>query len=246
MPKFLGMEPKTYLWVGGGLVALIIVYYVIKSRGGGGGAAAGGDTGLGGGAIGGSSPVSYAPGAPDTSGDRYQQQLNDLDVQAKQEQLSEQKAMFELQNEQNKQQLGLWGAQQSLLFQGAQKEQEFQLGLEQEQYRTAQAAQEVVTRSVKGKKKVECPKGQHLVVDASGIPQCQEKGGAGFNPLAWVRDIAVGVVGGVEKAAPDIGYAATEYEIGKILPKAGKVTPYAKQASDNSVVNTYGQRRAGL
>lgn len=213
MPKFLGMEPKTLLWVGGGLAVLIVVYYVIKSRGGGGGAAAGGDlTGLGGG-IGGSSPVSYAPGAPDTAGDAYAKQLNDLDIQARQEALNEQRAMFQLQQEEGKQQLGLWGAQQNLLFEGAKKEQEFQLGYEKSQYETAQAAQDVVTRSVKGKKKVECPVGQHLVVLADGTPQCQQKGG-GSGPGEWISQVGqvlTGLLSGGVAAAPGIGYAAAQY-----------------------------------
>jgi len=212
MPKFLGMEPKTLLWVGGGLAALIVVYYVIRSRSGGEGAAVGGDLGGGfSGGVGGSAPVSYNPGAPDSGGDAYQQQLNDLDIQARQEALREQKGMYELQQEQNKQQLGLWGAQQSLLFEGARQEQQFQLGYEQEAYRTAQAAQEVVTRSVKGKKKVECPVGQHLVVLADGTPACQDKGGGGLSfgtIFGGVGNILEGLFSGAAAAAPGIGYGA--------------------------------------
>jgi len=222
------MEPKTYLWVGGGLVALIVVYYVIKSRSGGGGVSAGGESFGGGGGIGGSSPVSYAPGAPDTSGDRYQQQLNDLDVQARQEALAEQKAMFGLQQEQAKQQIGLWGAQQTLLLEGAAKEQQYQLGYEQEAYRTAQAAQEVVTRSVKGKSKVECPKGMHLVVGADGTPACQEKGGGGFSlktVFEGIGNIAEGLFTGAAAAAPGIGYGAANAAASYGLSQAGIPNP---------------------
>ena len=224
MPKFLGMEPKTYLWVGGGLIALIVVYYVIRSRGGGAGVSAGGESFGGGGGIGGSSPVSYAPGAPDTAGDAYAKQLNDLDIQMGQEALREQKAMFELQQEQGKQQLGLWGAQQSLLFEGARREQEISLGYEQEQFRTAQAAQEVVTRSVKGKKKVECPPGMHLVVGADGIPACQQKGGGGFSfstIFSGIGNIAEGLFSGAAAAAPGIGYGAAQAAAGYGLNRAG-------------------------
>jgi hypothetical protein len=224
VPKFLGMEPKTWLWVGGGLVALIVVYYAMRAKGGGGGGAVGGDQGLGGGGISGSSPVSYAPGAPDTSGDAYQQQLNDLDIQARQEALNEQRAMFELQQEQGKQELGLWGAQQNLLFEGARKEQQIQLGYEQAQYETAQAAQDVVTRSVKGKKKVECPPGMHLVVGADGTPSCQEKGGGGFSLktiFGGLGNIAEGLFSGAAAAAPGIGYGAANAAAGYGLGQAG-------------------------
>lgn len=234
MPKFLGMEPKTWLWVGGGLVALIVVYYVMKSRSGAGAAAVGGDLGSGGplsgGGIGGSSPVSYAPGAPDSSGDAYQKQLNDLDIQARTEQLNEQKAMFNLQQGQASQQLDFLGKQNALALQGAQQEQQYQLGYEQEAYKTAQAAQEVVTRSVQGKKKVECPVGQHLVVLADGTPQCQQKGGGGFNfstLTGGIAGIVGGLLGGAAAAAPGIGYgAANAWAAGAGLPSG-----YAPQGS---------------
>ena len=232
MPKFLGMEPKTYLWVGGGLVALIVVYYVIKSRSGGQGAVAGGDTGLASGGITGSSPVSYAPGAPDTAGDAYQQQLNDLDVQAKTEALKEQKAMFDLQQQQGQQQLGFLGRQNELALQGAQQEQQFQLGYEKSAYETAQAAQDVVTRSVKGKKKVECPVGMHLVVDASGTPQCQAKGGGGFNLstlFGGIGQIATGLFSGAAAAAPGIGSGAANAAAGYGLGQAGIPTGWQQQ-----------------
>lgn len=230
MPKFLGMEPKTLLWVGGGLAALIAVYYVIKSRGGGGGAAAGGDTGGFGAGAGPSSPVSYNPGAPDTSGDAYQQQLNDLDVQARKEQLRQAQASFDLQQETGKQQLGLWGAQQGLLFEGVKREQEFQLGYEKSAYETAQAAQDVVTRSVKGKKKVECPVGQHLVVSADGTPTCQQKGGGGFNfstLTGGIADFVGGFFQGAAAAAPGIGYGAAQYGAAQVgvIPGRQPATP---------------------
>jgi hypothetical protein len=228
VPKFLGMEPKTWLWVGGGLVALIVVYYVMRARGGADAGAVGGDLGSGGqgfgGGIGGSSPVSYNPGAPDSGGDAYQQQLNDLDIQAKQEALKEQQAMFTLQQGAYTQQLDFLGKQNALALQGAQKEQEYQLGYEQEAYRTAQAAQEVVTRSVQGKKKVECPKGQHLVVGADGTPMCQDKGGGGFNlstVFGGIGQIANGLFSGAAAAAPGIGYGAAQAAAGYGLGQAG-------------------------
>lgn len=185
MPKFLGMEPKTWLWVGGGIVALIVVYYAMRARSGGGGDVSGGG-GLQGGGIGGSSPVSYAPGAPDSSGDRYQQQLNDLDVQARTEALREQQAMFELQQEQGKQQLGLWGAQQSLLFQGAQQEQELQLGYEKAASQLQQAQLAQVTNEVSsGKIKGECGKGESSYYDRNtGQFLCKKSGKSGIDSLA--------------------------------------------------------------
>jgi len=227
VPKFLGMEPKTWLWVGGGLVALIVVYYVMRARGGAGADAAAGDTvgggGFGGG-ISGSSPVSYNPGAPDSGGDAYQQQLNDLDIQARQEALKEQKAMFTLQQDTASKQLGYMAAQNDLYLQGARQEQEYQLGYEKEAYRTAQAAQEVVTRSVQGKKKVECPKGQHLVVGADGTPMCQDKGGSGFSLktiFGGIGDIAEGLFSGAAAAAPGIGYGAANAAASYGLGQAG-------------------------
>jgi hypothetical protein len=218
------MEPKTWLWVGGGLVALIVIYYVMRSRSGAGGGAVGGDTGPLGGGIGGSSPVSYNPGAPDSSGDAYQKQLNDLDIQARQEALREQQGMYELQQETGKQQLGLWGAQQGLIYEGAKREQEFQLGYEQEAFRTAQAAQEVVTRSVKGKKRVECPPGMHLTVGADGTPSCQQKGGGGFSfstIFGGIGNIVEGLFSGAAAAAPGIGYGAANAAAGYGMGQAG-------------------------
>lgn len=79
---------------------------------------------------------------------------------------------------------------------------------------TAQAGEELVARSVKKKKKVECPKGQHLVVLADGSAQCQDKGGHGFNFATITQGIgefATGVWRGAASAAPGIGAAAAEY-----------------------------------
>lgn len=207
MPKFLGMEPKTYLWVGGGLVALIVVYYVMRSRGGGGGAAAGGE-GLMGGGIGGSSPVSYAPYAPDSSGDMYQQQLNDLDIQARQEALREQQAMFELQQEASKQQLGLWGAQQSLLFEGERQEQELRLGYERSAAELANAQIGQTTKEVQsGKIKGECGKGESSAYDRNtGQFFCKKSGKSGIKTIGdtigtGINDVIAGAGRGAAAGA---------------------------------------------
>ena len=178
MPKFLGMEPKTYLWVGGGLVALIVVYYVIKSRSGGAGVVAGGDTGLTGGGISGSAPVSYAPNAPDTSGDAYQQQLNDLDVQARQEQLKEMQEMYELQQKAGQQQLEFNASQNALALQGAQ--QQLAVSGAQANLATAQLGQ--TTQEVQsGKIKGECGKGESSYFDRNtGEFKCKASGKSGI------------------------------------------------------------------
>ena len=180
MPKFLGMEPKTYLWVGGGLVALIVIYYVMKSRSGGAGVAAGGDTGGGGlmgGGISGSSPVSYAPGAPDSAGDRYQQQLNDLDVLAQEETLREQKARFDLQQQQGTQYLDFLGKQNELALQGAQ--QQLSVSGAAADLATAQLGQ--TTKEVQsGKIKGECGKGESSYFDRNtGQFMCKPSGKSG-------------------------------------------------------------------
>jgi hypothetical protein len=196
--------------------------------------------------------VSYNPQAPDTAGDRYQQQLNDLDIQAGQEQLANQKAMNALLQTQAGSQLAFWQTQTGLDLERQKQEQGFQLGYEQEAFKTAQAAQEVVTRSVEGKKKVECPVGMHLVVGADGIPQCQQKGGGGFNlstVFGGIGQIAQGLFSGAAAAAPGIGYgaanAAATYGLGQAglnpsMPKranqgftppiAPQGAPYARQA----------------
>ena len=214
MPKFLGMEAKTWLWVGGALAAVLVVYYAIKARNGdaGGmpvGAPSGGDWGP----MGPSSPANQQP-IPDSSGDEYARQLRELDLETQRNALSEQKAMFDLYQRQQNSALDFWQVGQNLSLDRQRAEQSLQLGLEQEQFRTAQAAQEVVTRSVKGKKKVECPKGMHLVVLPDGSAACQEKGGGGFNIktiFSGIGDIAEGLFSGAAAAAPGIGYGAAQY-----------------------------------
>ena len=178
MPKFLGMEPKTYLWVGGGLVALIVVYYVLKSRSGGGGGSAAGDIGGGGfGPVGASSPVSYNPGAPDSAGDRYQQQLNDLDIQASQEKLKEMQGMYDLQLQAGKQQLDFLGQQNQLALQGAQ--QQLDVSGAAAKLATAQLGQ--TTQEVQsGKIKGECGKGESSYYDRNtGQFLCKASGKSG-------------------------------------------------------------------
>src|SRR5574337_1820848 len=92
MPKFLGMEPKVWLWVLGGLSVVLVLYYVVKSRsGGGGGIPAGAPSDFGAGA-GPSSPVSNTAPA-ESAGDQYSLQLQQLELESAQEELRQKKAM---------------------------------------------------------------------------------------------------------------------------------------------------------
>lgn len=217
MPKLLGMEPKTWLWIGGGFAVLLVLYFVMRSRSGAGeGAFASPDANNFGAGAGPSSPAqnTMPVQAPDSAGDEYARQLNQLELETAQEQARQQRAMFDLQQSGYQQQLQFGQAQQSLYLEGARAEQGFRLGLEEKQYAGAGYAQDVVNRSIQGKKKVECPKGQHLVVLADGSAACQEKGGGGFSfktVFSGIGDIAEGLFGGAAAAAPGIGYAAAQY-----------------------------------
>jgi len=153
----------------------------MRARGGAGAGAAAGDIGGGGfsgGGTGGSSPVSYNPGAPDTGGDAYQQQLNDLDVQAKQEALKEQQSMFDLQRSSAEQQLAYQGKANDLYLQGAQ--QELDVSGAQAQLATSQINQ--VTKEVQsGKIKGECGKGESSAYDRNtGQFFCKASGKSGI------------------------------------------------------------------
>lgn len=237
MPKFLGMEPKTYLWVGGGLIALIVVYYVIKSRSGGGGAVAGGDTGLTGGGISGSSPVSYAPGAPDTSGDRYQQQLNDLDIQAAQQQLKEQQSMFDLQQKGAQQQLDFNAAQNGLALQGAQ--QQLAVSGAQANLATAQlgqTTQEVTSGKIKG----ECGKGESSYFDRNtGQFLCKASGKSGIKSAGdTLGQTTLDIAQQYERA-----YASQYLPSSIPKPRSSSGTPTVRNAVDYSTQhagNSYG------
>ncbi len=91
MPKFLGMEPKTWLWIGGGLVLLVVIYYAMKSGIGSGEGATSSPApaSFGAGAGGASAPASntMAVQAPDSAGDEYARQLNQLELETAQEDL---------------------------------------------------------------------------------------------------------------------------------------------------------------
>jgi hypothetical protein len=64
---------------------------------------------------------------------------------------------------------------------------------QQEQYRSAEAAQEIATRTIQKKGKIECPKGEHFVVGEGGTSGCQPLGSGGFNPGRLLRNIGDGV-----------------------------------------------------
>ena len=214
MPRIFGQEVsgKT-LWIVLGVIAAgVAVVVYVRSRAGAAPVDVGApgmpaDTGGGGGG--------YAVPAPtqDTAAG-YNSALQDVQLEAarfgleqQKQQAAEQQRQFDLADQLS----GAYNQMQMALF-----GQQTQVGASQaayaaEQYRTYEAAQEVVTRSVKGKKKVECPVGQHLVVLADGTPTCQAKGGGGFNfstIFTGIGQIATGLFQGAAAAAPGIGYGA--------------------------------------
>jgi hypothetical protein len=214
MPRIFGQEVsgKT-LWIVLGVIAAgVAVVVYVRSRGGtaapeGAALPAPADFGGGGGG--------YAVPAPSSgAADSYNAELQNVQLEAakfgleqQKQEAAEQKRQFDLADEltaaYNQMQAALFGQQTQV---GA-----AQAAYAEEQYRTAQAAQEVVTRSVKGKKKVECPVGEHLVVLADGTPACQAKGGGGFNfstIFSGIGQIATGLFQGAAAAAPGIGYGA--------------------------------------
>lgn len=77
------------------------------------------------------------------------------------------------------------------------------------------AGERIVQRSISGRRKVQCPRGEHFVVLADGSTACQPLGGPGFSfktVTSGIADIVGGVFRGAGEAAPGIGYgAATAY-----------------------------------
>lgn len=92
-------------------------------------------------------------------------------------------------------------------------------GAEAEFFRTAEAAQKVITRHTETKKKVECPPGMHLVVTPESGATCQPLGGGGFNPATIIRGVGnflEGFIGGAVGVAPSLGAGAAQYGAAQI------------------------------
>ncbi len=200
-----GVPKRTALLLAGGVLLLVVVAYVLRSRSTSipqpipqedGGFSGGG----GGGSV-------LQPVTP--TSDPFQSALQAIQLEDAQARLGYNKAMGDFAISQRGQELSLYGEQLSNL----KRLLPFQEAYQEEQLKSGQAAQAVVTRSIQGKSKVECPKGQHLVVLPDGSAQCQDKGGKGFNLgtiFTGIGEIATGVFRGAAKAAPEIGYGAAK------------------------------------
>jgi len=235
MPRIFGQEiqGKT-LWIILGVIAAgVAVVVYVRSRGsvdtGGAVPQAPPDEGVGGGG-GGGIPVA-APSAD--AGDNYNTALKQVQLDAAKFGLDQERMeaverqrqydlSAELQKGYNNLQLALFGQQQQV--------GESQARYASEYYRTAEAAQDVITRSVQGKKQVECPPGQHLVVTPKGGASCQAKGGGGFSfktVFTGAGDVLRGIFQGAAAAAPGIGYGAAQYGAAQagVLPGGRPVAP---------------------
>lgn len=259
MPRIFGQEiqGKT-LWIVLGVIAAgVAVVVFVRSRGGAGEPAfaapeaapeGGGFSGGGGGGF-----AIPAPSAP--MADNYNTALEGIQLDAARFQLDqarreagEQARQFDLAYSVNQ----AWADLQRNLFGLETQVGGARAGYEMEQYRTAQAAQEVVTRHTKTKKKVECPPGEHLVVTPEGGAHCQAKGGGGFSlktAFTGAGNVVRGIFQGAAAAAPGIGYGAAQYGAAQagILPGQQQRRPRDTQAMSpvnkrKANADYYGQR----
>lgn len=198
--KILGMPRKVAIPVLG--ISVVVVAYVLLRRGSGAGnipraqPESGGDTGAIGGGGGGGGGFPSVTNAPPTNPvqealDRLLFEREQFGYNIEQRKESERQREFEIGFEEQRSTLDKF--LELLPFQletQKQAEEARQAGYQAEEARGGylealfgrQAAEEaVIERSVKGKKKVECPPGMHLVVTPEGGAVCQPLGGGGFN-----------------------------------------------------------------
>lgn len=210
MPRVFGLELKPWmLWVAGGAAILVLVMYTRR----------GGQSvpipspqpdfgGIGGGGGGSQGPAPYTP-PPSASEevDEFTRQLQELQLEERRTELTQRKAMFELEREQQ-------GILANLFTRTATARAE----LEEEVYQGQQRAAEAVFKDV-GKYPVKCPPGMHPAnVPGVGIT-CRQlgdpDGGRGFRPFKQIGEVFSGFLTGVGMAAPSIGYGATQAWAGR-------------------------------
>lgn len=232
--KILGMPRKVAIPVLA-VAAIVVVYFLVFRRKTGGGAIPrmepeeGGGGGFFGGGGGGGSPslgqiVSAPPMNPwEEAMERLGFEREQFQYNIEQRRESERQKEFDIAFEEKRSTLDKFLELLPFQFE-TQREREAaeQAGFRAEQsragaeaafFRTEEAAQNVIERSVRSKKKVECPKGEHLVVTPEGT-RCQPLGGGGFNlktVFSGIGNIAEGLFTGAAAAAPGIGYGAARY-----------------------------------
>lgn len=211
MPVIFGREvPTKTLWIGGGLAAAavaIIVY--LRARAASNAAAEAPapqpDQGAAGMSV-------AAPGGPGVA-DQYQQQLQNSELEAQSIANQYQRNLVTQQEKQ----FAFQQSQMEALAPAYQAEQRAQLAV-QTHYLTAAS-----------KAAVSCPGNASLRTAPDGSLYCRQKTSGGFLgiPIGDIFRTVQGFIGGVEAAAPSIGYQAAneaaQYYTGKVFrtPSAG-------------------------
>ena len=220
MPVIFGKEiPTKTLWIGGGLIAAAVAVVVyLRARAASTAAAADGnaaqpDQGQGQG---------YGMSIPAPSqqaADQYQQQLQNSQLEAQNIANQYQRQLVTQQQKQFEFQQG----QEADLAPYLQKEEAAQLSAQTHYYQTV------------ANTRISCPGGQGVAQSPDGQLYCRQKTSGSFLgiPLGDISRTVQNFIGGVEAAAPSIGYQAaqqaSQYELGKLFP--GRSTPTANQTA---------------
>ncbi len=206
MPVIMGHNiPAKTLWIGGGLIAAAVAVVVwLRSRAAASAApdqtAAQPD------------PGSMSVPAPTQAiADQYQQQMDNSQLQA--------------QNIANSYQQQLATQQQSQF--DFQQQQAAALAPYMQQEQQSQLAVQTHYNDTVANTRISCPGGQGVAADpATGQLYCRQKtsGSVLGIPLGDIARTVQGFIGGVEAAAPSIGYGAAQqaaaYELGQVFPKS--------------------------
>lgn len=251
-PKILGMPRKVAIPVLG-VAVIAVVYVVIRGRSQGGsvprmGTEDGGNTGV----IGGGGGGGYIGGVEQTAPvnpiqealDRLFFEREQFGYNIEQRKEGERQKEFEIAYEEKRSTLDKFlellpfQLETQKSFEEAQQAgyqtERARAGYFEEAFETARAGEEVVQRSIAGKKKVECPVGMHFVVTADGGGACQPLGGGGFNLktiFSGIGNIAEGIFKGAANAAPGVGAGALQGLAGQYIPGLGQKKPKAPLAT---------------
>lgn len=208
MPVIFGKEiPTKALWIGGGLIAAAVAVVVWLRARSASAAAASADQGAAQPDQGYQGAISV-PAPTQAAADQYQQQIANSQLEASnianqyQRQLLQQQATsFRFQQQQEAQ-----------LAPYLQQEEAAQLGAQTHYYQTV------------ANTRISCPGNQGVAQAPDGSLYCRQKTSGSFLgiPLGDIGRTVQNFLGGVEAAAPQIGYQAANqasaFELGKLFP----------------------------